>query len=448
MLITEVPRRYIYTPVMTPDFRSLFIGLDHPTPTLHGDQPYVNLDNAASTPAFASVMQAVVNFMPLYSSVHRGEGYKSRFSTQQYDQAHSIVGRFFGADPQEHVVIFGKNTTEALNLIAHRLGFGKKDIVLVSGAEHHSNDLPWRSVATVKRIAVTADGAVDRGHFEQLLQRYAGRIKIVTITGAANVTGHMPDVHWFARKTHQAGAQIVVDCAQLAAHRPIAMRPLGDPEHLDYIAVSGHKMYAPFGTGALVGRRDTFECGAPFIRGGGTVTFVSNKHVDWASTPDRDEAGSPNVVGAIALAQAVQTLQYIGLDSIAKHEADMTAYALTQLATVPGIAIYGDTDPANATSRGGVIAFTLQGISSQEVAAKLGSDWGVGIRSGCFCAQPYVFDLLGIAPTGQRHIRQALARGQRDAFAGLVRISFGMYNTRAEIDYVVAALRTLVDRYL
>ncbi len=417
--------------------RTLIAGLDTPTPTLAGPQRYINLDNAATTPPLRSVVQTVNDFIPWYASVHRGNGYKSRLSTALFEQAHDIVRTFVGANAQEHVVIFGKNTTEAINKLAYRLQLHKRDIVLISHLEHHSNDLPWRARATVHRIQTLADGTIDREDFLRLLQRYGPRLRLVAISGASNVTGHLPDIHWFARQAHAAGAQIFVDCAQLAAHRPIAMKPLDDPEHLDYIAFSAHKMYAPFGCGALVGRRDIFSRGVPEYTGGGTITSVTSRKVDWAPTPESEEAGSPNVIGAVALAQAVKSLQKVSLTRIAAHEATLTAHALLKLTEIPGLTLFGDTDPANAAQRTGVIPFTIQGVPSQLVAACLGFEWGIGVRSGCFCAQPYVMSLLKLNPN---HVRSSILHHRRDTVPGLVRVSFGLYNTTEEIGRLTEAL--------
>lgn len=388
-------------------------------------------------------MQAVNDYMPWYSSVHRGNGLKSRLSTELYEEARQIIGEFVGANPDEHVVIFGKNTTEAINKLSYRLGLGKKDIVLISHLEHHSNDLPWRARATVKRIGLTTDGGIDKEDCTALLRKYAGQIKLVAISGASNVTGHIPDIHWFARKAHEAGAQILVDAAQLAAHRPIDMKHLSDPEHLDYVAISGHKMYAPFGTGALIGRRDTFTRGEPEYRGGGTVNFVTPKLVDWALPPDSDEAGSPNVPGAIAMARAARLLQAMKLETVAKHESELTACALTQLRTVPGLQIFGDSRPGHTLHRSGVIPFTLQNTPPHLVSAILGYEWGIGVRSGCFCAHPYVMSLLGIDKRGQQRVRFNLLHRRRDAVPGMVRVSFGLYNTRDEIDWLIEALKAI-----
>ncbi len=424
------------------DFRGYVAGLDTLVPVHGGKRLYINLDNAASTPPFKSVLQTVNAIAPWYSSVHRGNGFKSRLSTDAYEEARQIVLQFFGANPTEHVAIFGKNTTEAINTLSYRLGLRKTDIVLISHAEHHSNDLPWRARATVKRIGVTPEGIIDQDDFIRLLNRYKGRVKLVAISGASNVTGHVPDIHWFAQKTHEAGAQIAIDCAQLAAHRAIRMGNLDNPAHLDYIAVSGHKMYAPFGTGALIGRRDTFMQGEPGHRGGGTITFVTPTSVDWALPPESDEAGSPNVIGAVALASAIRTLEHIGLDNIAKHETELTSYTLSQLAKNPNLHLYGQSGTAN---RSGVVPFSVRGMPPHLVAAVLGYEWGIGVRSGCFCAQPYVMSLLNIGPQTQRAIRYKLLHNQREAIPGMVRMSIGLYNTPQEIDVLVKALEAIAS---
>lgn len=423
---------------MDSDLRAYIAGLDSTVPTVGGQQTYINLDNAASTPPFNSVLQIINDFAPWYSSVHRGNGFKSRLSTEAYEAARQITGQFFGANPDEHVVIFGKNTTEAINKLSFRLNLKKVDIVLVSALEHHSNDLPWRARATVKRIGLTPQGGIDRKNFNSLLKRYAGQIRLVAISGASNVTGYMPDIRWFARKAHDAGAQILVDCAQLAPHRQIDIKPLDDPEHLDYIAISGHKMYAPFGTGALIGRRDTFMRGKPEYAGGGTINLVTSKTVDWALPPDSDEAGSPNVVGAVALARALQTLGKIGMDKIAQHESALAAYTTKRLKEIPGLRIYGRNGAHS--DRLGVIPFTLKKIPANLVAAILGYEWGIGVRSGCFCAHIYVMNLLGLDGKGEQHVRHAMLHKRRDLMPGMVRVSLGLYNTRQEIDQLAKAL--------
>jgi selenocysteine lyase/cysteine desulfurase len=254
---------------------------------------------------------------------------------------------------------------------------------------------------------------LDENHLDRLLEQYADRVKLVAITGASNVTGHLPDIHRIAEKAHKAGAQILIDTAQLAPHRRVSMGALDDPAHLDYVTLSAHKMYAPFGTGALIGRKDTFEQGEPEYRGGGTIEIVTIDHVEWAGAPDRDEAGSPNVVGAVALAAAIKVINKVGMNVIAEHEAELTAYTLDALSSIDGLRIYGDTNPANAANRLGVIPITLNGMSHFLVAAILGAEWGIGVRNGCFCAHPYLLHLLGLSAEESDRVRNDILVNNR-----------------------------------
>ncbi|OVE78972.1 class V aminotransferase [bacterium G20] len=426
------------------NIRDQVIGIDTQVPLLDGRLTnYINFDNAASTPVLAEVLATVNDFMPWYSSVHRGSGFKSVVSTEAYEQARQTVRDFFGANAHDHVVIFGKNSTEALNKLSYRIPLKKDDVVLVSLMEHHSNDLPWRTRARVERIGVDDLGQFDGAHLDALLAKYKKRVKLVTLTGASNVTGQMPDVHVIARKVHAAGAQILVDGAQAAPHRQINIKSLSDPEHLDYIVVSAHKMYAPFGTGAIIGRRDTFARGEPEYRGGGTIDLVTTERVDWANCPDRYEAGSPNVVGAVAFAAALRTLSAVGMNQIAAHEAELTRYALTKLSTVAGVQLLGEKDPAQTASRLGVIPFNIEGLSHSLVSAILGAEFGIGVRSGCFCAHPYVARLLKVSKREMQELGHEVRQGDKRHIPGLVRASFGMYNTREEVDKFAAALRKI-----
>jgi cysteine desulfurase/selenocysteine lyase len=431
----------------TTGLRSKIVGLDSRVPLLDGtESPYIFFDNAASTPVLKEVLETVNQFMPWYSSVHRGSGLKSLVSTQAYDEAREVVGRFFGANPKEHVVIFGKNTTEAINKLSYRLGLKKTDVVLISLMEHHSNDLPWRKVAKVRRIKTDRFGNLLMADYERLVAKYKGRIKLVAISGGSNVTGTIPNIKIIARQAHAAGAQIMVDCAQLAPHRKVDIRPLSDPEHLDYITISAHKIYAPFGTGALIGRRDTFETGVPELCGGGTIDVVTTRQVDWTTPPDRDEAGSPNVVGAVALAKSLQILSKIGMEKIAAHEAELTKYALQKMIKIKGLRIYGDINSGQAAQRLGVIPFSVHGLPNGLVAAILSIEWGIGVRNGCFCAHPYVTRLMKVPKPELERFRDEVVAGDRSNMPGIVRVSFGMYNTKAEVNVLAEALRAIAAR--
>ncbi len=419
--------------------------VDQQVPRLDGSLGrYINFDNAASTPPLRAVEAAVSGFMPWYSSVHRGTGFKSQLATHLYEQARAITLGFVGADPAEHVCIFGKNTTEAINKLARRFPFREgREVVLVSMMEHHSNDLPYRPVARVVHVAVKPNGELDEADFDQKLAQYAGQVALVSISGASNVTGYINPTHRLAEKAHAAGAQILVDAAQLAPHRAVSMGALDDPAHFDYLALSAHKLYAPYGTGALIGRRDTFEQGAPDLRGGGTVEIVTEDSVEWSAPPDREEAGSPNVVGAVALAAAIKALQTAGMAAVAEHEAALTEHALQRLGALASVEILGDTDPARARARLGVIPFNIRGVPHFLTAAILGYEFGIGVRNGCFCAHPYILHLLGLTPEETARVRDEMLAHDRSEMPGLVRASFGLYNTIEEVDAFVAALEKI-----
>ncbi len=425
--------------------RENIVGIDTQVPLLDGSQrTYVNLDNAASTPTLRPVLDKVNEFMTWYSSVHRGTGFKSQVSTEAYEAAHHVVCSFVGADPATHAVIFGKNSTEALNKLARRLPLAAGDVVLTTLMEHHSNDLPWRAVAQIEHVNVDENGALDEAHLDHLLLRYDGRVRLVAVTGASNVTGFINPIHRIAEKAHAVGAEILVDAAQLAPHRAVDMRAVDDPGHIDYLVLSAHKMYAPYGTGALIGRRDTFLQGDPDLVGGGTVDIVTVDDVTWADLPDKEEAGSPNVVGAVALGKTMLCLQEIGLDALAAHEARLTAYLLRKLLRIEGVQAYGITDPARAAEKVGVVPLSLEGMSHYLVAAILSAEGGIGVRNGCFCAHPYILHLMNVPPERAREHQEQISRGIKAHLPGLVRVSFGCYNSEAEVDWFLEILERIV----
>jgi selenocysteine lyase/cysteine desulfurase len=426
--------------------REDFVGVGARVPLLGGaHHKYVNFDNAASTPALRPVFDTVNRFMHCYSSVHRGTGFKSQVSTWAYERAHEIVCEFLGADPEAQTVIFGKNSTEALNKLAHRLMFDERDVVLTTVMEHHSNDLPWRDVAEVKHIRVNSEGALDESHLDDLLAANSDRVRLVAVTGASNVTGYLPPIHRIAEKAHAVGAEILVDAAQLAPHRPIDIMPADEAKRIDYLVLSAHKMYAPYGTGALVGSRDCFEKGRPDLVGGGTVDIVTLDRVAWADLPEKEEAGSPNVVGAVALGQAMLSLQEIGLEAIISHEASLTRYLLSHLNRMERVQVYGISDPERVAERLGVVSFAVEGMSHYLVAAILSAEGGIGVRNGCFCAHPYLLSLLQITPSEANVYQQGILQNDRRNTPGLVRVSFGCYNTKSEVDRFINVLERIVD---
>lgn len=415
----------------------LTVGADTVVPTLHGPRQYINFDNAASTPTFQPIVDSVTSFLRWYSNVHRGTGFKSQLSSWAFEEARDIVAGFVGADLKREVVIFTKNTTEAINKLARRLCLAKDDVIITTLMEHHSNELPWRQAGKVVHAALNPDGTINREDFEAKLRQHAAKVKLVAITGASNVSGYINDLDYFAAATHKAGAKILVDGAQLVPHRPVNMKP-SDPVHkLDYLVFSAHKMYAPFGVGVIVGERDCFEQGDPSDVGGGVVDIVTLEEAYWTDLPEKEEAGTPDIVGVVALGRAVKLYEQLGWDTIIDHEAALTAYALGKLREIPGVTLYGDTNPENARRRLGVISFNVKDIPHALTAAILSYEGGIGVRAGCFCAHTYVKELMQITPKQAQKYELEILRRDRSHLPGAVRASFGLYNTIEEVDWLV-----------
>ncbi|MCB2230172.1 aminotransferase class V-fold PLP-dependent enzyme [bacterium] len=425
------------------DLPGLLVGADTMVPTLDGEQRYINFDNAASTPTFTPINDAITSFMRWYSNVHRGTGFKSQLSSWAFEESRDLVADFIGADLSKQVVIFTKNSTEALNKLAKRLPLHKDDIILTTYMEHHSNELPWRRVGKVVHVGLNTDGTISKEDFHAKLEQHKGRVKLVALTGASNVTGYINELDYFARETHKAGARILIDGAQLVPHRPVDMKP-SDPERcIDYLVFSAHKMYAPFGVGVLVADRKMFEDSEPDTVGGGVVDIVTLEEAYWSELPDKEEAGTPDIIGVVALAKAIRLFQSLGWEAIIQHEAELTAYALTELSRIPGVALYGATDPSTARDRLGVVSFNIGDLPHALTAAILSYEGAIGVRSGCFCAHTYVKMLLRVDDASELKLREQILARDRSEIPGAVRASFGLYNTTKEIDRLVAMVKKI-----
>ncbi len=429
-----------------PGPRSLVTGIDCPVPVYGGGSvPYANLDNAATTPPLKSVLDAVDRFSECYSSIHRGTGYKSLVSTSVYERCRDVVLDFVGADPDVYTVIFTCNATYGLNKLARRLRLERDDVVLTTLMEHHSNMLPWRAqpCRTVYADVNRENGSLDVDDLERKARQHAENLKVVTVTGASNVTGSMPPLGRIARIAHECGAWFVCDATQLVPHRPVDMGAPDDPERVDFMVFSAHKMYAPFGCGALIGPKEVFRRGDPDNVGGGTIMAVTEDDVAWANPPEKEEAGTPNVMGAVALATALRGLQKMDREDLSARERELTGYTLQRLAGLPGVRLFGRTHDDSDRDRVGTISFQVDTVEHGLLAAVLGYEWGIGVRNGCFCAQPYVRELLGISRKEMESILCRLAAGDHTTVPGLVRVSLGIYNTREEVDRLIEAIRAV-----
>ncbi len=413
------------------------VGAGRPVPCLDGtERAYRDLDCAASTPAMAVVADAVADFLPWYSSVHRGAGYKSRRSTAAYEAARAEVLAFAGRPTTERdeVAVLCRNTTEAINHLAYRLETRPGDVVLTTVVEHHANMLPWARVAERRWVECGADGTFGLDDVVAGLDR-SPRPILVALTGASNVTGWRPPVEEICAAAHERGVPVALDAAQLAPHRPLPAGP-------DFVACSGHKLYAPFGAGALIGPRATFSEGDPFLAGGGAVDLVDLDEVIWSEPPDREEAGSPNVVGAVAFAAALAELGRIGWDAVVAHESALARRLTTGLAGIDGVRLLGPGPGADTLA---VAAFTLEGMHHALVAARLSAEFGIGVRHGCFCAHPYLLRLLGIGPAAVAAARAQVLAGDRRDIPGAVRASCGLGTTEADVDALLDALCELAS---
>ena len=425
--------------------RAELVGIDTKVPTLSGvDRRYVNLDNAASTPTFRPIMAKVNEFLEYYANVHRGTGYKSLVSSWAYDDAREIVARFVKADLSRQTVIFTRNTTESTNKLARIFPFRPGHVVLTTKMEHHSNDLPWRRRSQVIHVGLQDDGSLDLDDYRNRLAEYRDRIDLVAITGASNVSGWLNPVPLLARLAHEAGAKFALDAAQLAAHRPIDVKPTEHPEHIDFLSISGHKMYAPYGAGALVADREPLQKAEPDLVGGGMVDMVSLDDAWWRELPEREEAGTPDIVGVVAMAAAIRMLERVGWDAIIEHEERLSRYMIEKLHTVPGVVIYGQSDPSDVRGRLGAFSFNLEGMHHALVAAILSYEGGIAVRCGCFCAHPYMMCLLHVPPAQAEQVRKEIRAHDRSNIPGAVRASVGIYNDESDIDALCDCLRRIV----
>ncbi|KEI01138.1 aminotransferase class V-fold PLP-dependent enzyme [Clostridium botulinum] len=420
-------------------YRKLVVAVNTKVPLINGEYGQaINFDNAATTPPFTTVVDEVIKFMYLYSSVHRGFGYKSQFSTKVYENSRNVVAKFVNCDTKYNSIIFVKNTTEAINKLSNMLYSKLKDYVILStDMEHHSNDLPWRKY-NIDYIGLDKNFRLSLDDLKTKLQNYNGKVKLVTVTGASNVTGFKNSIHEIAKLAHMYGAKILVDGAQLVPHSAVDMKPMDSDEHIDYLAFSAHKLYAPFGTGVLIAPKSDLNDIPPDYSGGGTVDIVTHDTIKWLDTPSKDEAGSPNVIGVVALSASLKTLSILGMKNIEMYENYLAKYTIDALKTIPDIKLYCDNNPTyNHIS---TIPFNIKGITHETVAKILSYESGISVRDGCFCAQPYVQKLLKLTP---EQIDERVKTGSHKP--GMVRISLGLYNTTKEIDVLISTLKKIVS---
>lgn len=421
------------------DLRKLIIGAEQKIPLSDGKYvTAINFDNAATTPVLYAVLREINHFAPWYSSIHRGGGYKSKVSSDIFEQGRDVVQSFVNSDKERDVVIFTKNTTESINILSYVLSQQKsyQKVVLSTGMEHASNDLPWRSKFKVDYVEIDKSGRLSIEDLEDKLIRYRGSVKLVSVTGASNVTGYLNPIYKIAALAHKYGAKILVDGAQMVPHTSIDMKSFDALEHIDYLAFSAHKMYAPFGAGVLIGPKEDFMEGDPFVQGGGAISLVTRRRIEWDEPARRDEAGTPNVMGVVALTAAIKTLQTVGMDHIYKAEKALYDYAIDRMKKIPDVKFYSDPYKDDTIS---VIPFNIDGIYHHIMPSILSGEAGIAVRNGFFCTHPYCERLLGLSEEQMdRYFEE-----DDELFPGMVRISFGFYNNFQEIDQFARILRKI-----
>jgi len=385
--------------------------------TVHG-RPLVFLDSAASSQKPLPVLEAMERvYRECYANVHRGIYAFSEEATLAYENARDRVASFINA-PVREGIIFTRNTTEAINLVAYawgRTNTRSGDRILLTEMEHHSNLVPWQLLAQEKGaqlvyLPITDDGLLRMDLLDSLLDE---RVKLVAVTMMSNVLGTVNPVKEIICRAHAAGAVVLVDAAQSVPHMPVDVQDLD----CDFLAFSGHKMCGPTGIGVLYGKEALLEAMPPFLGGGDMIRKVEWESATWNRLPWKFEAGTPAFVEGIGLGAAVDYLTAIGMEAIAAHERELTAYALERLSALPGLNIVGP--PAH--QRGGVVAFTFRGIHPHDIAHMLDME-GIAVRAGHHCAQP-LHRRLGLTAT--------------------VRASFYLYNTAEEVDALARALERI-----
>jgi cysteine desulfurase/selenocysteine lyase len=386
---------------------------------VHG-VPLVYLDNAATSQKPRQVIDALVRYYENYNAnIHRAVHTLGEEATAAYEGAREKVRAFINA-PTTESIIFTRNTTEAINLVAYswgRANISEGDEILLTQMEHHSNLIPWQRLAkekgaTVRYVPVTPQGTLELNGLENL---FDARTKMMALPHVSNSLGTINPVEKIAAEARRRGVMLLVDGAQGAPHLPVDVQAIG----ADFYAFSAHKMLGPTGVGVLYGRRELLEEMEPFLGGGEMIRKVTFEGATWNDLPWKFEAGTPNIADVIAFGAAIDYLSDLGMDNVRQHEAEITAYALDRMGSIPEIILYG---PPDAAQRGGVVSFNFPGLHPHDIGTVLDTH-GVAIRSGHHCTQP-LMRCLGIS--------------------GTARASFYVYNTPQEVDALVDATKAAV----
>lgn len=388
--------------------------------TVHG-KPLAFLDTGASAQKPLCVINAEKEvYEKYYANIHRGVYFFSQESTERYENVRKVVCELIGShDPRE--IIFTKGTTESINLVAHSLGgmlLDRGDKVMITEMEHHANIVPWQVICQAKGsqlivVPVLDDGSLDMDFLHANLD---STVKIVAVTQISNALGTINDIPTIAKKAHEVGAKILVDGAQGIVHEPLNVKELD----LDFYVFSAHKLYGPTGVGVVYGKKDLLNAMPPYQTGGDMIDEVTFEKTTFAPLPNKFEAGTPNIAGVIAFETAIRFVQEIGFDFIKAHEKELLDYATAELSKLPEVRLIG-----TAKNKVGVISFVVKGVHPHDIGTML-DHFGVAIRVGHHCAQP-IMKRFGVPATA--------------------RVSFGMYNTKAEVDQLIDGLKKIIEMF-
>ncbi|WP_353097278.1 aminotransferase class V-fold PLP-dependent enzyme [Tissierella praeacuta] len=416
---------------MISNLRNCFFGTDTPISTLCGFTNRVYLNNAATPLVAKPAIQELYKTLPIYSYGNEPNDLSTQL-TSKYNEVRDIVMNFIGANSSLDTVIYTSNTTSAINILSQV--YYEKDpnqVVLTTRMEHMANYLPFRERMKTLLVDLTPDGNVDMNDYTAKLEQYSGQIKLVTVTGASNITGIIPPFHDMAAIAHSHGTKIFVDAVQLVQHKNFTMKPHDDNSHIDFVSFDGHKFYTGQSGGVLVGDRGFLDQYKPLIYGAGITDFVSNSKIIYKGSPERYEAGYPDFLGIISLGAAIRFINEIGIKNVEEWERGLYQYLIRRLSQIPNLILYGDV---YNNIRVPFVAFNLKNMSYQRLANKLGYGYGIDIASGTNGANLYVQDLLGLTD------KQAFSLYRSGEGYGIVRASIGLFNNYDDIDRLVDAL--------
>jgi len=425
--------------------------------TKYGKTNYVNLDNAATTPPLEAVEKGVRNYLLSYGSVHRGAGTKSKISTDVYEESREVIKDFVNA-PKDSYVLLTENTTEAMNVASYFFSF-LKGKVAVSAIEHSSSWLPWIKAEGIKalgekqfaesdmdsmndQIQILGRGQVlqydvndnfefDLDSIEKLLKN--NQVKVVVLTASSNINGYCPDIKKIGELAHKYGAYFLVDACQFMQHHKVDMQNMG----IDFLAASGHKFYAPFGEGFLIGSKKFFDKFLPYQIGGGNLPYIT-KEGEFLRYKNQlaHDPGTPNAAGAVSLALALTKLKEIGIENIEQYEKRLSEKLFDYMQSNPKIELFVSKNHLNT-----VVPFRITGMDSVEVAEKLNKDYGIGTRAGSFCVYHVIRKLLKIEDESE--IIESVKNGNTDKIPALIRASIALCNTEADIDRMIEAIKEI-----